>query len=215
MNSNIKWKIDNDFNLLKENLVTRNYKVEIFENSDELIEYFKNNIKKEKVIGVGGSTTLSEIGLIENMIDSGYNVLNRNKAGLSREEKHKLQRAALTSDVFICSVNAISIDGQIINIDHTGNRVSAILYGPREVYLIIGYNKVCWSLDEAMNRARLFAAPLNAKRSEEKYSPPCLKHGQCVRCNSNKSICSVTSIMETCSEKGRIKVLLVKESLGF
>ncbi len=215
MDSSKKWKIDNDFMQLKENLIKRNYNVEIFNHSYGVTEYLKQKIKKDKLIGVGGSTTLEEIGLIENMVDSGYNVLNRNKAGLSREEKHKLQKRALTSDVFICSVNALSIDGQIVNIDHTGNRVASILYGPSEVYLIVGYNKVCWSLEGAIERAKFIAAPLNAKKSEKKYSPPCLSLGQCIQCSSSDSICSTMTIMERSHEKNRINILLVKEMLGF
>ena len=121
-------------------------------------------------------------------------------------------RQALTCDVFLMSTNAVSQNGQLVNIDGTGNRVAALCFGPKEVIVVAGMNKVAGSLEEAYSRARKFAAPVNAQRFD--FETPCSKTGMCADCLSPQCICSQMVVTRRTSG-GRIKVILVGEDLGF
>ncbi len=123
-----------------------------------------------------------------------------------------IMRKALTCDTFLMSSNAISKDGQLVNIDGMGNRVAAMCYGPRQVVVIAGMNKVLGTLDDAVARARNIAAPANAQRFGIKT--PCGLTGQCGDCTSPDCICSKMVMTRFCMPAGRIKVILVGEDLG-
>ena len=146
-------------------------------------------------------------------------VKERNKvidraAAATPEEKTELMRQALLCDTYLMSSNAISSDGQLVNIDGNGNRCAALIFGPKQVLVIAGMNKVTGSLESAMDRARNVAAPINAKRFAG-LQTPCYKAGLCGDCLSADCICSQIVITRTSRNKGRIKIILVGESLGF
>ena len=168
-------------------------------------------IPEGSTVSWGGSVTIDEIGLKQAVIDGGYKVINRDE-GKTIEEKRELMKKALTCDVFLMSANAVSQDGQLVNIDGTGNRVAALCFGPKEVIVIAGMNKVAGSLEEAYSRARKFAAPVNAQRFD--FETPCSKTGMCADCLSPQCICSQLVVTRRTSG-GRIKVILVGEDLGF
>ena len=136
------------------------------------------------------------------------------KPAATPEEKTELMRQALLCDTYLMSSNAISSDGQLVNIDGNGNRCAALIYGPKQVLVVAGLNKVTGSLEAAMDRARNVAAPINAKRFAG-LQTPCYKAGLCGDCLSADCICSQIVITRTSRNKGRIKVILVGESLGF
>ena len=168
-------------------------------------------IPENSTVSWGGSVTIDEIGLKKAVIDGGYNVINRDEAG-TPEERTELMRKALTCDVFLMSANAVSEDGQLVNIDGNGNRVAALCFGPKEVIVVAGMNKVAGNIEEAYARARKFAAPVNAQRFN--LGTPCNRTGMCSDCLSPDSICS--QLVVTCrTSGGRIKVILVGEDLGF
>ena len=168
-------------------------------------------ISEGSTVSWGGSGTIDEIGLKQAVIDGEYNVINRDEAK-TPEERTELMRKALTCDAFLMSANAVSEDGQMVNIDGNGNRVAALCFGPKEVIVVAGMNKVAGNIEEAYARARKFAAPVNAQRFN--LGTPCNRTGMCADCLSPDSICSQLVVTRRTSG-GRIKVILVGEDLGF
>ena len=167
-------------------------------------------IPETDVVAWGGSVSIKEVGLLD-VIKKRNPVIDREIAE-TPEEKQELMRNALLCDTFLMSSNAISEDGQLVNIDGTGNRVAALCFGPRQVIVVAGMNKVAADLDGAVARARHIAAPANAQRFAGKS--PCRVTGQCGNCTSPDCICAQMVITRFCNPAGRIKVVLVGEDLG-
>ncbi|WP_320041385.1 lactate utilization protein [uncultured Desulfobacter sp.] len=132
---------------------------------------------------------------------------------LSIEQKFELRRRSLMADLFITGTNAITQDGHLVNLEMIGNRVAAIMWGPKHVLLIVGRNKICGDLDDAMSRVKDYAAPVNCMKLDKKT--PCAKTGVCHDCSSPDRICNYWTITEKSFEQGRIKIILVNEDLGF
>jgi hypothetical protein len=122
-------------------------------------------------------------------------------------------RECFNADFFITGANAISLDGQMVNIDGNGNRVGMIVYGPRNIIVVAGMNKVCQSIEDAVKRARTVAAPMNQQRFG--LPNPCTCTGVCADCLTETSICNQILITRNCKPAGRIKFVLVGEELGF
>ncbi|MDY3225922.1 MAG: lactate utilization protein [Candidatus Faecousia sp.] len=160
----------------------------------------------------GGALSAQQIGLIDAVKAGKYSVIDRDAAP-TPEERVKALKRCLTADVFLCGANALSMDGQMVNIDGTGNRVAAIVYGPETVLVVAGMNKVCDTLEDAMARARTVAAPMNKQRFSNKT--PCEVTGSCADCKSDGCICNQILITRNCNPAGRIKFILVGEELGF
>lgn len=159
-------------------------------------------------IAMGGCQSAHEIGLIKALEAGNYHYIDRDK--LSPREG---LMAAYDADVFLSSANAMTSDGILVNIDGNANRVSCIAQGPRKVVFIVGMNKVCSDLDEAMKRARNVAAPANAQRFDVKT--PCKETGKCFDCKSPDTICCQFLITRYSRHEGRIHVILVNDTLGF
>ncbi|MPM81321.1 hypothetical protein SDC9_128373 [bioreactor metagenome] len=117
------------------------------------------------------------------------------------------------ADWYITGTNAVSKEGHIVNIDHSGNRAAAMIYGPDNVIIVIGRNKICDTLDDAVKRARNISAPMNAKRAG--YNPPCLQLNRCVDCKSDERVCFNLVIIEGQFVKDRMKLFIVDEEAGF
>ena len=163
-------------------------------------------------ISWGGSASIAEIGLKDAVCQGNYTVYNRDKAA-NAEERDAIELQAYQCDFFLCSSNAVTEDGFLINIDGHANRISAIAHGPKNVLMIVGMNKVVRDIDAAISRARNEAAPINAQRFD--LNTPCCKTGACFDCKSPDSICSQMLITRRSMEPGRIKVILVNDALGF
>lgn len=129
------------------------------------------------------------------------------------EQKQEFYRQAFYADFYLMSANAVSVTGEIVNIDGTGNRVAALAYGPKNIIVLAGINKITYTLTDAVSRARQQAAPLNTQRFE--LSTPCRQTGVCADCTCPDSICAQLLITRLCRPKGRIKVILAGEPLGF
>ena len=153
--------------------------------------------------------SVHEIGLVDVLKGSDYNFLDRDKA----TDKRAAMLAAYDADIFLSSVNAMTEDGELINIDGNANRVSAIAQGPKKVIFIVGMNKITCDIDSAMKRARNIAAPVNAQRFG--LSTPCTKTGSCMNCKSPDTICCQILITRFSKHKDRIHVILVNDDLGF
>ncbi len=162
----------------------------------------------------GGSMTIRDMGLTKLVKESGkYNVIDRDEAG-STEEMREIQRQALLCDTFLMSTNAMTNDGELVNIDGLGNRVAALCYGPKQVIVVVGINKIMHSEQAAIERARNVAAPINIQRFEGKATP-CTKTGKCGNCYGDDSICSQIVITRFSMLPSRIKIVVVNEDLGF
>lgn len=169
-------------------------------------------IPASDVVSWGGSVSLKELGLLD-AVKKRNPVIDRDTAA-DAAQKAELMRRALLCDTFLMSANAVSKDGQLVNIDANGNRLAALLYGPKQVVVVVGLNKVAGTLEGALDRARNVAAPINAARFAG-LPTPCAQTGACAECFSAQSLCSQIVITRTCRTPQRIKVILVGESLGF
>jgi len=197
---------------LEINFQQRKIAVKWFNSFEEITHYLSSEIPMDASIGIGNSQTLKKMKILEAFLTKG-NVVYDKTIGKTHEEVKSLKRKALLTDYYISSANAISEDGRIINIDHSGNRVAAMHYGPEKVFLIIGKNKIESTYVEALKRARNIAAPLNAKRA--RMNPPCVKVGKCVDCLSQERVCNFISIIEGQHVEGRLTVLIANEEAGF
>ena len=166
-------------------------------------------IPEGSAVTMGGAMSAHEIGLVEALKAGNYNFIDRDEY----EDKRAAMLAAYDADVFLSSVNAMTDDGVLINIDGNANRVSAIAQGPRKVVFIVGMNKVCGDVDGAMKRARNAAAPINAQRFG--LDTPCTRTGKCADCKSPDSICCQFLITRFSRHPARIHVILVNDNLGF
>lgn len=169
-------------------------------------------IPSDALIGIGNSVTLKKISISKLLSDRGNTVYDKTLAK-SKDESKKLKKMSLVTDWYLTGSNAISKEGQIVNIDHSGNRVAAMLYGPDNVIIVVGKNKLVGNLDEAIKRSKNVAAPLNAKRSGHK--PPCVKTNKCVECISDEKVCNSIVIIQGQENKDRIRLFIVNEEVGF
>ena len=200
-----------DFTKLKHHLEALQYDVHVFANKEDATQYL-TGIIAGKTVGIGGSVTIQQMHLYEALkanncvfwhmqLEDGQNVM-------------QVRKNAANAQVYISSVNAISEDGEIVNIDNTGNRVAACTFGCDTVYFIIGKNKIAPDLEQAIFRARNIASPMNAKRLGIKT--PCAIHGnQCFDCDSPQRICRNLSIFWKKPTGCRYEILLIDESLGY
>ena len=163
-------------------------------------------------ISWGGTMSAQEIGLTNALHKGNYDVYDREQVE-TREEKEKIAHQALNCDFFIGSTNALSEDGVLVNVDGNANRVAAFAYGPKNVLLIVGMNKVVKTEADAMSRARNEAAPINAQRFG--VNTPCVKNGSCFNCKSPQCICCQILITRFSKVPKRTKIILVDENLGF
>lgn len=165
----------------------------------------------KKVVTYGGSMSLDEIGVKESVEEAGHDLLRREKY-VTPEEKRECFAKQTLADVFMMSTNAITLDGELVNIDGSGNRVACLSFGPNEVIVVAGMNKVVSNVEEGIARSRNFAAPPNTVRLG--CDTPCAKIGQCGNC-LNDTICCQIVVTRASRVPGRIKVILVGEELGY
>lgn len=196
------------------NLEKRNITGHYCESAAEAAETVKALIEEGAEVSWGGSATLDEIG-VKDMLKSGsYNVNDPMEIRKDRVTTIELRRKALTCDVFLSSLNAITMDGEIVNIDGTGNRVAAITFGPKKVILVAGVNKIVNEEKDAVGRIKTDACPPNCIRLGKKT--PCAVTGKCGNCLSvGNTICSYTVVTRFSPEVDRLHVVLVNENLGF
>jgi L-lactate utilization protein LutB len=193
-------------------LQNRHFEAWYVDDPREAAEKVLSLIPKDHTVSWGGSLTVSGLGIQERLVKAGYRVLDRDLAE-TPAERQEIMRQALLCDTYLSSSNAISEDGQLVNIDGNGNRVAAMIYGPRQVIVVAGMNKVVKTLEDAVSRARTIAAPLNQQRFPSQKTP-CNETGSCANCVVPDSICTFIVHTRLCKPAGRIKVLLVGADLG-
>lgn len=203
-----------DLKSVKKNFEGRNYQVSIFNNKEEAAEYLNAQIDG-KTVGFGDSETLISMRLYDRLAphNTVYDPMHAGDG--SKEAFFAMARNTLLTDVFITSVNGATVNGEMVNIDGSGNRVAGSLFGHRKVYFVFGTNKLAATLDEAINRARNIAAPENCVRHGFKTPCAVLEPARCHDCRSEDRICNVLSVYYMKMRFIEAEVVIIDENLGF
>lgn len=194
------------------NFKKRNIQASYFENLKETKNEILNMIPMQSSIGIGNSKTLKKMEISKELSRRGNQVLDKTMAK-TKEEALMLKRKSLLTDWYITGTNAISMEGHIVNIDHSGNRVAAMVYGPKKVIIVVGINKITETLEKAVDRVKNVAAPLNAKRAG--FKPPCIELNKCIDCSSDGRVCNSLVTIEGQADENRIKIFIVNQKMGF
>ena len=213
MNPIKQWWIDERVKKTIEKLVAHEFNAIYVKTKEEAIEEIWKHIVPNAKVGVGGSITIRELGILDQLKAKGNIIYDHWTPGLSKEESFQIRKDQITSNLFLSSVNAITMNGELVNIDGAGNRVNGTIFGPGKVIVVAGYNKIVEDVQEAIKRIKNVAAPFNARRMN--FDVPCAKLGRCGDCNSPNRICRVIVIHEWKPMWTDILIILVGEELGF
>ena len=198
--------------ILVKNLQKHHFEAYYCATKEEALKQVLSLIPDGSTVGWGGAVSAAQVGVQQAVHAGNYTVIDRDQFS-EPAEKLRCMRACFDADFFITGANALSLDGQMVNIDGNGNRVGMIVYGPKNIIVVAGMNKVCPSVEDAVKRARTIAAPMNQQRFG--LNNPCTCTGICADCLSESSICNQILITRNCKPAGRIKFVLVGEELGF
>ena len=208
-----KLKLEN----VKETLESNNFEVFIADNSSEITSIVEDNIISSndiKSMSWGGSMTFVKSGLYEVLKNKeNCDILDTYDKSLSNDEKTEMRRQALLTDLFVTGTNAVTEDGFLVNLDMIGNRIGGLTFGPKNVLVLVGRNKIVADVESAVSRIKEYVAPANAMRLDMKT--PCAETGTCHDCKSPARICNTWTITEKSFPKGRVKVILINADLGF
>lgn len=204
------------------NLEKNGIKVFTADKKEDVLPIVKSLMRKGESVSNGGSVTLKECGVFDLISGGDYDFIDR--TGLEGEELRNAYIRAFGCDTYLCSANAVTENGELYNVDGNSNRVACIVYGPRQVIMIVGKNKIVKNLQEAVTRVKTVAAPSNTRRLGCKT--PCEKTGECISiknddsymcdgCNSPQRVCCNYVVSAKQRHKDRIKLILVNEDLGF
>jgi len=187
-----------------------------FSTKEDAVKKVLDIVPPDAKVGLGGSVTLRELGLPTILLSRGNTLADHwaaRQQGASSEEMLRIRRNQLNSDVFITSTNAITETGELINKDGGGQRVASMIFGPKQVIIIAGINKIVSTIDNGLERIMNYTAPINAKRLNRKT--PCVTSGICSDCKSNDRICNVTSIIHRKLRNTPTTIILIGEKLGY
>ena len=197
---------------LSKKLARRNFLPIICQNLAEAKEKALALIEADKTIGFGGSITVEESGIITDLYQRGQKMIDRERT-TTPEERYQVMRQALTADYFLTSINGISEDGQLVNVDSVGNRVAALTFGPDKVLAFVSMKKVYGDLPTTIEMVRRQTAPLNAWRLNLQQTP-CIKKGTCGDCLQAECICNTIAVTRRSMAKDRIVLFLILEEVG-
>lgn len=213
MDKNAEFVIDKQVARVISNLEKNNMNGYYVKNKEELTTLVDKFINKGDIVGIGGSMTLFETGILDHLKTLDIDYLDRYKVGLVKEDIEALYKRCFYAQSYFTSTNAITEDGMIYNVDGNGNRVAAMIWGPDKVIIICGTNKIVKDENAAIERNRRVAAPANAKRLNMKT--PCAEVGYCMDCNSADRICSDYVMIKKQRTPDRIHVIFVEGSYGY
>ena len=196
-----------------EALKKNKFQAEYFADPKEAVAYAADLVQPGASVGIGGSRTERELALTEHLVRKNCTILDHGLDGMSPEERNVIRYKQLSADVFVSGCNAITLKGELVNRDAFGNRVAAMMFGPKKVIIIAGANKIVRDLDEAEKRIKMFAAPMNNKRYETPN--PCVQLGECVDCSNATRICNITTIISRRPPLTDIHVLIFGGCFGF
>lgn len=194
-------------------LQRNNMKGYFVQDPDELIELLGTLIQPGERVGCGDSITLEETGVFEYLRNGSFTFYDKHEPGLTSAEKRQLYLKNFDAETFITGTNAVTIDGKLYNIDGNGSRVAPMLYGPRQVLVVIGTNKLVDDIEDGIDRTRQIAAPLDAKRLNK--TTPCVKLGKCIDCKHEQRICNDFVLITRQFIKDRIKVIIIQGDYGY
>ena len=198
---------------VKKALQRNGIKAYVVKSGDEGRKKALSLIRKRASIGLGGSRTSMEIGLLDALRNGDYVLFDQYAPGLNLENSREVRKQGTHAEYFVSGSNAITDDGKLVNIDGLGNRLAGFCFGPEKVIIVAGRNKIVADVDAAIDRVKNVAAPMNARRFG--LDTPCAKSGKCGDCSSPQRICSLTLIIEKQKAKDRMAVILINQDLGF
>lgn len=208
------WQKEKIGQKVKDNLAKKGFKAEYVATPEEARGLVLGLIPEGASVGIGGSVTIRELGLVEELKAKGHEVYDHWVPGITPEEDLKIRRRQLTCNIFLTGCNAITLDGHMVNTDFTGNRVAAMIFGPQRIIVVAGINKIVKNVEAAMERIRNIATPLNSYRRG--WGKACAVAGYCVECNLPDKSCRVTTIIEMCPKGSPdFYVILVGTELGY
>lgn len=213
MEVNRDWWIEARAKRAVERLEAHDFKALYVKTKEEAAQEVLKHVTPGMSIGAGGSVTIRQLGVLEEMRKRGNTVYDHWVPGLTKERSLEIRKAQLSSDLFLSSSNAVTMEGELVNIDGIGNRVAGMIFGPKKVILVAGHNKIVGNIEEAIKRVRNAATPPNAKRLN--VDVPCAKLGWCVDCNSPNRSCRVVVIHERKPSLTEMLVILAGEELGY
>lgn len=193
---------------LEKILIKNGFKVKTFNKIEEAKDDLLSKIKIDESVGIGGSMTIDKMDIYDDLKAKGGEVYWH-----WRKDIADAATKARDADTYITSTNALTMDGKLVNMDGNGNRVSAMIYGHKDVYIIVGKNKISKSYEEARERIRNIAAPMNAKRLN--LDTPCAHTGKCSDCDSPQRICRAEVIIHKNPSATNINIYLIDEELGY
>lgn len=213
MNAVEEWRYETIGREACEALKRAGFEAHFVQNGAEALEFIAALVKPGLKVGLGGSMSLRSIGVHDRLRAMGADILDHNAPGLDQGRKIEILRAQLTCDLFLSSSNAVTLEGDIVNVDGNGNRIAALTFGPRKTVVVVGANKIVRDLDEALARIETMAAPMNNKRLDRPN--PCVKSGTCEDCRNETRICRAYQILRRKPTLSDFTVIVVGESLGF
>ncbi len=213
MDKNVLWYRETQISKTIKNLEQHNINGYYVEDESKLIELLSSLIDENSIVGVGDSMTLFETGVIDFLRNGNFIFLDKYKEELTSTDKREIYLKNFSADTFLCSTNALTENGELFNIDGNGSRVAPMIYGPKQVIVVTGINKLVKDLEDAEKRVRRYAAPIDAKRLGK--DTPCTKLGDCIDCKSPNRICNDFVTIKGQFIKGRIKVIIIGKELGY
>ncbi len=212
MNEHARWGADRRLEAAAAALEKNGFGARVFPDRDAVIDQVLEDARDADTVGFGGSLTLVELGLPDRLREAGRTCLVHGAPGLTPEERVAVMRRQLTCDLFLSGTNAVTLDGKLVNIDATGNRVGALAFGPKRVRVVVGANKLVDDVEDGVRRIKRDVAPANAHRLD--FATPCAATGRCVDCHSPDRICRIVHVMERRPRLTDLAVYLVAEPLG-
>lgn len=213
MDEHLSYIIEQKILMIIEKLRKNNMNGYYARSKDQVVDIVKDLLEKESTVAVGGSNTLFEAGIIEFLRSDTYSFYDRHQKVLSSDEIREIYIKSFSADAYLCSTNAITESGELVNMDGTGNRVAAMIYGPKKVIIIAGSNKIVRDIDEGITRIKNWSAPVNGKRLNK--ATPCAAIAQCLDCSNDDRMCNNFTIIHKQRNKDRIHVILVNDTLGY
>lgn len=212
MDQNIQKLLEMKNHKMRQVFLKENIEVVFLNHKEEILPYLDTVIKDHQTVGVGGSMTLFETGVIDYLRKKPIQFLDRYQDNLTRDEIEDIFHQSLLGDVYLTSSNAIDRNGNLYNIDGNGNRVAAMIYGPKKVIVVVGKNKIFDDENSAIEHIQNVSCPANAMRLHKET--PCSQIGKCVNCQSDDRICSAY-VKIARQPKNRMTIVVINEELGY
>ncbi len=212
MNEHARWGMDRRLEAAAAALEKNGFGVAVLLDREAVVRKVLDDARDADTVGFGGSLTLVELGLPDRLRKAGKTCLVHGAPGLAPEERVAVMRRQLTCDLFLSGTNAVTLDGKLVNIDATGNRVGALAFGPKRVRVVVGGNKIVDDVADGVRRIKRDVAPANAHRLG--FATPCATTGRCADCRSPDRICRIVHVMERRPRLTDLAVYLVAEPLG-